>query len=336
MLFKYIGFHLCLPFAFGLAFASVSLQAQTILKLATITPDNTPWNNTLYAGVEQIEKLTNGRVRIKIFGNGLAGEEREVLRKIRLGSVDAGVFTALSLKSVVPETLVLSLPYFVRNQKDLYKMLAELTPDFNQSFAKNGYEALGWVFSGWIYMFYKDDIRNPNQVGKVRLGVNPAEPELQAAWQALGFRMNTVSFSDTFISLQNGLLTGFYATPVGALAYQWFTFTPHMLNSRVAPLLGNILVSSKSWRRINPNDQKIIRSEMGKMIKNFSNVAVAQDMKALAVMKKNGLKVHTPNTKEEQAWNDTFRDKGHPQVIGQSNAISNELYERAKQIIQMH
>ncbi|MEM9425013.1 MAG: TRAP transporter substrate-binding protein DctP, partial [Spirochaetota bacterium] len=270
------------------------IQAQLIIKLATITPDNSPWNDTLYAAGEQVEKLTEGRIRLRIYGNGLAGEENEVLRKIRLGSVDAGVFTAISLKSVVPETLVLSLPYFIKNEESLQRVLDELTPSFNTSFAENGYEILGWAFSGWIYMFYKDNIRSPSQVSNVRLGVGPTEPELQAAWRAVGFRVTTVSFSDTFISLQNGILTGFHASPIGALAYQWFAFTPYMVDSKIAPLLGAILISKRSWRRVSPGDQAIIRNEINKMIKEFSNVAREQDARALALMKKNGLEVYKP------------------------------------------
>ncbi len=321
-----------------LAFVSLcgiaNLQAQITIKLATLTPDNTPWNDALYAGIERIEKLVNGRVRVRVYGNGLAGDESEVLRKMRLGSVDAGIFTAIALKSVVPETLVFSLPYFIKTQEDLEKVMQELVPDFNKSFAKNGYKVLGWAFSGWVYMFYKDDIRTPDQVNNVRLGISPSEPELQAAWQSLGFRVSTVSFSDTFVSLQNGLLTGFYSTPIGALAYQWFAFAPHMVYSKVAPLLGGVLISTRIWNRISSADQAVIQQEMDKMIRDFSGVAQEQDAKALEVMEENGLKVYMPSESEEQAWQDAFNSKGYPQVIGPHHTISNDLYQRAQQIIQ--
>ena len=314
-------------------FWGMGLSAQTILKLATITPDNSPWNDTLYAGAEKIADLTQGRVRIRVFGNGLAGEEGEVLRKMRLGSVDAGIFTAIALKQVVPQTLVLSLPYFIKHEDELQKAIDELTPAFNRDFARQGYEVLGWAFSGWIYMFYKDDVRTPSDVGRVRLGLSPAEPELQAAWLALGFRVTSIAFSDTFISLQNGLISGFYSTPVGALAYQWFAFTPHMVNSRVAPLLGAVLVSARSWRRIKAEDQQTIRSEMQKMIAEFSGVAVKQDGEALKFMQKNGLNVYTPTAAEEAKWQAAFQNIGYAQVIGPNHAISSDLYERAQQIV---
>ena len=182
-------------------------------------------------------------------------------------------------------------------------------------------------------MFYKDDIRTPNQVGRVRLGVSPAEPELQAAWLALGFRVTSISFSETFISLQNGLISGFYSTPVGALAYQWFAFTPHMVDSKVAPLLGAVLVSSRSWRRIRAEDQQSIRSEMQKMISQFSSVAVKQDVEALKLMQKNGLNVYTPTATEEREWQAAFQNVGYAQVIGPNHPISTELYERAQKIL---
>ena len=318
----------------GFLMGGSALSAQKILKLATITPDNSPWNDTLYAGAEKIAALTEGRVHIRVFGNGLAGEEGEVLRKMRLGSVDAGIFTAIALKSIVPQTLVLSLPYFIQDEKELQKAIDELTPGFNRDFARQGYEVLGWAFSGWIYMFYKDNVRTPSQVDRVRLGVSPAEPELQAAWLALGFRVTSIAFSDTFISLQNGLISGFYSTPVGALAYQWFAFTPHMVDSRVAPLLGAVLVSSRSWSRIRPEDQQSIRSEMQKMIGKFSSVAVKQDVDALKLMQKNGLNIYKPTATEEREWQAAFQNVGYAKVIGPNHAISTELYERAQQIIQ--
>lgn len=317
----------------ALFFPASLLNAQTTLKLATITPDNSPWNDTLYLMADTIAEKTDGRVEIKIFGNGLAGEERDVLRKMRLGSVDAGIFSALAMKIVVPETLVMTLPYLVKDLDELKKIMAEFTPEFNTKFNQQGYEVLGWAFSGWSYLFTKTPINSPSETSNIRLGVSPSEPELLAAWQAIGFQVTTISFSETFVSLQSGLLTGYYNTPLGALAYQWFAFTPNMLDSKAAPLLGGILVSQRSWRRISPTDQAIIKQEVARMIAQFEQVAIDQDNRALATMKSKGLQVITPSPAQEAAWIDAYKSKGYSKVIG-GGSVPQELLDRALQIIQ--
>ena len=102
----------------------------------------------------------------------------------------------------------------------------------------------------------------------------------------------------------------------------------------MAPLLGAVLVSGRTWRRISPPDQVILRKEMNQMLQEFSSLAQEKDLQALEVMKKNGLKISSSSKAEEQAWEAAFIEKGYPVIIGKDRAISNELYKRARQLIQ--
>ena len=70
--------------------------AQTI-KLATIVPEGSGWMNSMRGGAAEIDKRTEGRVKFKIYGGGVQGNDKQVLRKMRIGQLHGGAFTSVGL-----------------------------------------------------------------------------------------------------------------------------------------------------------------------------------------------------------------------------------------------
>jgi TRAP-type C4-dicarboxylate transport system substrate-binding protein len=56
--------------------------------------------------------------------------------------------------------------------------------------------------------------------------------------------------TDIAVSLQNGAINAIPAPPYAALVFQWFQQTPHMLDLEVAPLLGGLVVNTRTWERV--------------------------------------------------------------------------------------
>ena len=57
------------------------------LKIATIAPEGTVWMKQMRDGSKEIKERTDGRVNFKFFGGGVMGNDKKVMRKIRIGQL---------------------------------------------------------------------------------------------------------------------------------------------------------------------------------------------------------------------------------------------------------
>ena len=96
---------LLLPLAL-LAFTALApaahAQGTTVIKLATLVPDGSVWDRALKnAGVEWSQN-TQGRVSLRIYPGGVAGDEPDIIRKMRIGQVQASALTVAGLAQIDP------------------------------------------------------------------------------------------------------------------------------------------------------------------------------------------------------------------------------------------
>ena len=58
---------------------------KTVIKLATLAPDGSEWYYMLVDLGQRWEAATEGRVRLRIYPGGVIGDERDMIRKMRIG-----------------------------------------------------------------------------------------------------------------------------------------------------------------------------------------------------------------------------------------------------------
>src|SRR5262249_22286485 len=98
--------------AVGAGRAAAEEPAQTI-KIATLAPAGSSWMRLFKEWAADIEKRAPG-VKIKFFAGGVAGDERDAVRKMRLGQIQGAAVTAIGLGLIQPEVRVLDVPFLFR------------------------------------------------------------------------------------------------------------------------------------------------------------------------------------------------------------------------------
>src|SRR5690606_15020752 len=79
------------------ALAGPLAAAPKTLKLATLVPEGSVWDKELRAMAAEVEKRTQGRVELRIYPGGVAGDEPDVVRKMRIGQLHAASLTLSGL-----------------------------------------------------------------------------------------------------------------------------------------------------------------------------------------------------------------------------------------------
>ncbi len=99
----------------GLAAPAWSLE----LKIASVAPEGSSWMQEMRKGAAEIKERSQGRVVIKFYGGGVMGNEKSVLRKIRVGQLHGGAFTGGGLAEVYPDIQLYSLLLNFRNLDEI-------------------------------------------------------------------------------------------------------------------------------------------------------------------------------------------------------------------------
>ena len=220
------------------------------IKLASVAPEQSPFGSALNQLAREWSQASGGRVRLRVYHNGVAGEEDDVLRKIRIGQLQAAVLTSVGLKQIVPEVFSVSVPFVVGSDEELAYVMAEISPELEQRLEAQGLIVLAWSRAGWVRFFSREPVAFPDDLRTQRLLVDASDEQMEQAFKAMGFRPIPLPGADVLTALNSGLVDALFTTPLAAAGFQWFGVAPNMLDVEIAPLLGAIVISESAWRRV--------------------------------------------------------------------------------------
>ena len=278
-------------------------------------------------------EITNGAVRLRIYPGGIAGTGDDVIRKMRIGQIDMALLTSTSISTIIPDTFVMSLPFFLKSEAELDFMLERMTKTFDEDFHDKGFKMLGWSKSGWIYIYTNRKIRRPEELKTLKFAISPENQESINAFKEMGFNIIPLDMNDLLMGLQSGMVESFYTSPMAAAAYQWFALAPNMLNIRMSPLLGGIIVSERTWRRVPSRYREDLQENVESTLRNFYNSTLTMEEKAVNVMEDNGLEIINLSSSEEDEWI-TEIGGSYSVFVGEGKKVSPEVFTRYKNIIE--
>lgn len=307
----------------GLALVFSASHAVT-LKLGSLAPADSPWDLSLKEIASEWRKISDQKVTLRIYPGGIAGDEADMIRKIRIGQLDAAALTATGLSRISSQVLAINLPLFYKNEEELTHVLKDMKPRLESILKRKKFIVLVWNRAGWIHFFSKKPVSNPNDLKTQKIAVTASSADLLSAWRSSGFQAVPLDTINVMAGLQSGMIDATYTTPIGAATYQWFGIAKYMCPIKVAPLVGAVVIGARSWNKI-PNSlhARLIESAVAISSRLGSDVR-RLEAKAMDVMKKNGLIV-TPLSKEaEMKWMQVVKT-GHRSLIG--SFISEEIYQ---------
>lgn len=276
-------------------------EAKVIIKMAAIAPQGTNIANVFEDIGKQVWEKTNHEVALKIYWGGVQGDEKDVLRKMKLGQLQGGGFMGSTLGTIVPEVRVTEIPYVFWNSGEVDYVRSQLESSMTKQFANKGFVVLGWMDLGFIYSFSKVPITSLEIARKQKWWVMEGEPMGRAMFDALGISPISLSLSDVATALSTNMIDCAPSTTFGAVAFRWYTRFKHMDGFPSTSILGATLINKDIWDKISPGSQKIILDIARKEHENIVKTMRRDNAKSLVLLKKSGVRVvsrNEGNTKE--------------------------------------
>ncbi len=203
----------------------------TVVRLGTIIPAGTIWNNILKEQSAEWSRLTAGRVRLVVM-SGTQGDEDAIIRKMRTsGQLQAASLSAVSLAMSIDQSFnVFFIPMFYQDYAELAHVMDKLEPLITQRLADKGFVFVNWGSGGWVQVFSKKPAKNLRELKAMKLFTSAGD-DLTVQWyKANGFQPVPLSSADMLSSLTTGMIEAVPVTPLSALSFQWYKY--HAVHAR--------------------------------------------------------------------------------------------------------
>ncbi len=297
-----------------LSLAQVPAFAQTI-KLGTLAPEGSPWHTVLRDMAESWKATTKGTVQVRIYPGGVAGDEPDMIRKMRVGQLHAAALSGAGLAAIAPEIQALQMPMMLTSYEELDSVRDKLAPKLEAILEAKGFKVLNWGDAGWVQFFAQKPVVRPEDLKALRLFTWAGDTAYVEAWKHAGFHPVPLAATEIHTGLQSGLINAFSTTPVAALSFQWFGLAKHMTDLKWAPLVGATVISTKQWREIPDEVKPLLRKATQEAGMRLQEEARKLGDTAVNVMKQHGLEVHQVPPDAVAQWERAAR-AAYPKLVG--------------------
>lgn len=296
-----------------------------VLKIGSVAPARSPWDKALQQVANDWERLSGGAVQVKVYPGGIAGSEQDMIRKMRLGVLQGGVFSSMGLAKIEHSVTVLCIPFQFHSREEFDAVFERLKPSFEAAIEQKGFRVMLWTLAGWVNFFSKTPVLEPDDLKKHKINVTADFPEVEQVWKRMGYEVVAADNGDLMIQLQSGAVTALYLPALVAGSGQFFALADHMLGPSLAPLVGGLVLSDKAWAGVPAELRGPFQDAVARAAQGLYEETMRLEADAVKMMKDNGLTVHEPSPEAMDKWR-TAADRAVQGLVGP--VFSKDIYDR--------
>lgn len=319
--------HITSAIVFGLVcFACASAQEFTV-KFATLAPEGSTWINIMKEYDAAVRKESGGRLGFKIYPGGVAGDEKDVVRKIRMGQFQSAGVTGTGIGEIAKSVRILDSPFLFKNTAEVDHILNQFDGEFRKEFENNGFVLLGWAEVGSVYVISRTPVAKINDLKSVKMWEWEGDPVADALFKTVGINPIPLSITDVLTSLQTGLVTGAYSSPLAIVSLQWYAATTYLMDYPITNSSGAVVVSKKEFDKIPADLQQILLKNGALYLRKLTEASRKDNIKSLDILRKNKMTFIKPDANEVKSY-DAVGEMTRHRLAGR--LFSDDLLDRVE------
>jgi len=268
------------------------------LKVATLVPDGTAWMREMRKSAETIKERTGGKVRFKFYPGGVMGNDKSVLRKMRVGQLQGGAVSAVVLADIYPDSQIYGLPMLFGSYDEVDYVRSRMDRQMMKGLEQRGYVAFGIVEGGFAYLMSKRPVLKVEDLKGLKIWVPEGDPISRIFFEAAGRSPIPLALSDVLTGLQTGLIETIGTPAIGAIALQWHTAVKYLTDTPLMYTYGMLVIDRRAFMRLRPEDQVIVQEVLGERIVELNKQNRKDNINAKKVLSNHGITFVRPSQED--------------------------------------
>jgi tripartite ATP-independent transporter DctP family solute receptor len=233
-----------------------------------------------------------GKAKVVAFGSSQLGGDKEMLQKLKLGTLDMAVPSTV-MSSEVDLFGVFEMPYLVKDRAHMGRIEKEVFwPKLAPEAEKKGLKVLAVWENGYRHITNsKRPINVPADLKGIKLRVPEGKWRLKM-FQAYGANPSPMKFSELFTALQTGVMDGqenpftqIYSAKLQEVQ-KYLSLSGHVYTPAY------LVVGTRHWNTLPPDVRKILEDTAKETQAFVYETAAKEDTALLAKLKQGGMEVN--------------------------------------------
>jgi TRAP-type C4-dicarboxylate transport system substrate-binding protein len=292
--------------AICLAFSSAALAAPVELRVAYYSPDNHPLTMAAKEVFADIEKLTQGRVKMKMFASSSLLPTKEMASGVNEGTAFCANWYMPYMAKTIPLFEIETLPVWTSGH---YKAVIEayengLNDLYTKALDRQGLKNLkvaGVSMCLWRVLTTKKKlVKVPSDAKGLKIRSVGAEADM---WRAVGASPVNITTPQTYEALARGVADGATNYLETMMDRKWLEHTDYVTCINLSPVLMHIIYNYKMLDKLSPQDKVIVETGM-KLLAQLTRLRIfeGEGYAFATIPKKFNTVIYIPDAKEHREW----------------------------------
>lgn len=270
---------------------AVCSAEEVVVKMATLAPQGSEWQQVLQEMGAAWQKASRGQVVLRLYPGGVAGDDNDVVRKMRLGTLGAAFLAIHGISEIDRSVLALEIPLAYADYGELDCVLDGMSSQLEKIYESKGFVILGWSDAGWVHFFTKSPVKTPEDMKQQKMFIWAGDDRYLELWKKAGFNAVPLPSTEISTALQTGLVNAVTSTAQGVLLLQWYKQVDHMTDFKWAVLLGAMVMTKSTWEKIPSDVRPAVKEEARNACLKLREFSRKSEPKDIDVLKKQGLEI---------------------------------------------
>lgn len=285
----------------GLLSLSTAVQAET-WNLPTAYPITSFHTRNLELFAQDVEKTTEGRIKIRVHSAGSLFKHPEIKQSIRSGQVQLGEFLLSQLSNENPIFQIDSLPFIATTYEDSARLWAITRPYVEEQLDEEGLTVLFSVPWPPQILYTKKPVNEVRDLQNSKLRTyNVIQAKIARSVSATPVHVEVVDIPQAFSTNRiNAMIT---SSSTGATAKAW-EFVSHVYQTNAWLPKNVVVINTKLFESLDPQDRKLLLAAAAQAEKRGVEMSKEEDTLSLDLLKTNGISIEKPSAKLESELRD--------------------------------
>jgi len=273
------------------------------LKLSHNVPEDTAIHRAALAFKDEVEKNSNGQIKVEIYPNLQLGAMREQAEQVQFGSSQMTVQGTSVLTPFNEEIQVLDLPFLWPSDEKMWEVLqGPVGDEILASFEGTGFKGMAIWAIGFKQITNNDGpINGPTDLKGKKIRVMPS-PLLVKQYESWGASPTPIDLGELYTALQQGVVSGqdngyetIYTQKIHEVQ-KYMTISNHNM-------LNYMFVANEKWFNDLPKDLQDVVSKAAKSSAQVHfDLRVAEEAELLQKIKDSGVQVNELSAEGQKAF----------------------------------